>query len=75
MPGLDMGSRSPAPMSTGGWSGPVSASHSHRHIDTTANTPQAPASACILKVSNRKKPAVPKAASNGDQPGPGSGST
>ncbi|MNT57654.1 hypothetical protein D3C72_1950410 [compost metagenome] len=70
-----MGMRSPPPISTGGRSGPVSASHSQRHSEATASTPNAAASGSSLKVSSRKKPAVPSAASSGDQPGPGSAST
>src|SRR5690606_20075545 len=75
LPEHETGIHNPPPMSTGGCLGPASASHSQSHIIPKASTPQAPASAVSLKVRSRKKPAVPRAASNGGQPGPGSAST
>src|SRR5690606_28058686 len=46
----DTGSRSPPPTSTGGWSGPGSASNSQRRIMATASTPKAAAGSVSLAV-------------------------
>jgi hypothetical protein len=61
----------PPPISTGGWFGPGSVSHSQRITQATAKPPQARAGQTSLTVSSRKQAAVKKAARNGAQPGPG----
>ncbi len=67
-----VGTLTPSPMVAMGRAGARSEPQSHISMAASEIAPETKAATIQDKVSNRKKPAVPAAATNGDQPSPGS---